>query len=227
MSYSFPAHPAVTFHPRAGHLRPNSSRDITVTFLSTIPVSLVATPLPCSISQISMAAVTGEDKDIPSLLWDSNARTVEWIVEEDSNGRLLKRDTIVPCVEPIHVVLDGTSKDMPLFCSVTTAYSLFQCSQTEICFDDTLLFQRRTASFPLKNIGLARFEYTFTLVDDALDTPHTCVPFHVEPVSGVLLPAEEIVVVVTFAPLEDKHFAALLSCKVLLLLLLFAFLIVF
>jgi hypothetical protein len=75
----------ISFSPKVGHIGPGQTKEISVTFAPTAPVSLVATVLKCSLTQIvynSDDAVTDDEKSLRGT-WDDSMKSARLLNEED------------------------------------------------------------------------------------------------------------------------------------------------
>ncbi|KAL5467034.1 hypothetical protein EMCRGX_G031201 [Ephydatia muelleri] len=133
--------------------------------------------------------------------------------------------------ETPHAVVDGSHRDLELTASGVAAYTKYECSTSEVKFRDTLMFQTRAFSFPLKNVGPIPLAYKWTALDqnengtrDAMepksDAGSSCSvgkevsPFSVTPASGVILVGQETNFTVRFSPLDLVDMQCMFRCNV-------------
>ena len=97
----------ITFSPSVGHLPPNGSKEVTLTFSATVPVNLTSAPVLCELKRIEYAEnpenVAGESFNtedpgaIEKLSQMAEAQAAEralWCVWDDSMTRLHSNSTI-------------------------------------------------------------------------------------------------------------------------------------
>ena len=82
----------------------------------------------------------------------------------------------------------------------------YSCETSSIAFKATMMLQRRSHTFPLKNEGTARLDFKFTVSPD--DGPYV-----IEPASGTVPAGEDAAIKVTFAPQEVVDCKRTLSCE--------------
>eukprot|EP00731_Ephydatia_muelleri_P026704 Em0018g804a len=218
--FQFPSLPGLSFSPCVGHLHPNSSKDIVVTFRPAKPQTMTAQRLCAKITKIKFSH---EISQVPD--WDDRMKSVRWVTaplqghqgvhdaSPTSPGRPpptpAKQKVIETEPETPHAVVDGSHRDLELTASGVAGYT----------------------NFPLKNVGPIPLAYKWTALDqnengtrDAMepksDAGSSCSvgkevsPFSVTPASGVILVGQETNFTVRFSPLDLVDMQCMFRCNV-------------
>ena len=226
IKYALPYLPHITFQPCAGHIKPFCNHDITATFTPKAPVSVKEQAFAWSWVKIKY------DHEYTDT-WNDALKTVRWDINETISGRLIKVKVVEAVPEPLHTDVPDTSKQSELRYSCVSDFANFECSVTTIPFKETLLFQTRSFSFPMKNRGAAYFHYKWNLtfdveqpspddIDDAELRKHieelTALAkqtlFSIEPREGNIAPNETVNFTVAFSPVDVGNFTGLLQCHI-------------
>ena len=198
--------------------------------------------------------------DIPD--WDDNMKSVHWVnrppssnapatnstVEDDStivsfaskSTGAVSRKEATPAKkkvveiekEPSHTVMEGSIRDLVLSVNGVIDYVKYGCPIESVMFKDTLMYQTRAYTFPLKNTGKTYLEFDWSIwkEDGSSPTPppsqlqldgEGCVvseggevlPFSVSPTSGIILPGDEAQITARFSPLDVMEASYLLLCQ--------------
>ena len=226
IKYTWPYVPHVTFLPCQGHLKPFSSRDITATFSPAAPVSVNNQSFNWTSIRIMY------DQDVPDE-WNDSLKTVRWDINETTDGRLIKVKVVEPVPEPSHHDTEDSNRQMEMRYSCVSDHANFECGVTSIPFKETLLFQTRTFSFPIKNRGCSLFHYKWSLafdvdqpspedIDDAQLRKHveeiTALAkqtlFTIDPSEGDIAAGETSTFNVSFSPVDVGKFTGSLKCQI-------------
>ena len=186
--FQWPSLPYLSFIPSDGHIKPNSSKDIAVTFKSTTTQALKMQKVIGKLWKISFSKPLSEIPD-----WDSRLKTIRWVNvpccaspqpdSSNTDGKLAasrppgapgKRKVIETEQEPPHSVVDDSHRDLELFVSAVTNFAKYECSVGEVKFRDTLIYQTRLYTFPLTNVGEIPLSYRWVMTDSdgSTLTPH-------------------------------------------------------
>ncbi|XP_014206280.1 hydrocephalus-inducing protein-like [Copidosoma floridanum] len=156
--------------PAAGHLGPNSFKELTATFLALEPTALNQIPLSCDINEIILV------EPITEPLWDNRQMTVSWMEKypsmsdletyEDNEEDMYMKKMIKEIEEPLFHVVPETLETVRLLVSATVNYSEYQCNINAIKFEDTLMFQTSQQTIELINVGKVDMNFSWDLVMD-------------------------------------------------------------
>ncbi|XP_056622256.1 hydrocephalus-inducing protein homolog isoform X2 [Triplophysa dalaica] len=156
----FPSCPQLSLSPQVGHLHSGCSKAVTVTFCSEQPVILNAQTITCKLSSITFQQPIDQVSD-----WDNCHRTVKWVdVDNKSSQRPAKQKVVVTDPEPLHSVMEDSSKDVELKVSATCDYIKYQCDTAPIRFKDTMLYQTRVYKLQMENKGSVHLEYSWQVL---------------------------------------------------------------
>lgn len=261
LRFQWPALPSLTFMPSTGHIKPNSSKDITVAFTFGKPHSLKSHKVVGRLCRISFSTPLSEVPD-----WDDSMKSVQWVnvptsavttndtaLEDASYNSIpgsvvttstsgtskqlatpAKRRVVETEKEPPHTVIDDTSRDIELLATGVIDYVKYECPIKKIKFEDTLMYQTRVYTFPLKNIGNTYLEYGWSIwkedgcapspplskLRDLLDAKGDVIseggkvlPFSVDPTSGIIPPDNEAQITVRFSPLDVITASYIFRCQ--------------
>jgi hydrocephalus-inducing protein len=244
--------PTLVFIPTLGHIRPKTSKTITVTFKTSKPQAFKAHKVVGKLCKISFQKPLSEVPD-----WDDRMKSVQWVIaqppppppqaptglENASNNSIpasssssskpappsapLKKKIVETEREPAHQVSDDSQRDVELSITGIADFCKYECPIRDIRFKETLIYQTRSFSFPLKNTGRIDLNYHWTiLVQDsrppscaedrdsysAVDGKDDVIPFSVSPMSGTIMPDKEIDVTVRFSPQKVMEVHYLIHC---------------
>ncbi|XP_065674972.1 hydrocephalus-inducing protein homolog isoform X4 [Hydra vulgaris] len=167
MRFFWDSIPELTFKPKCGHVQPNCTKDITVTYLSNLPQVLDHVNILCRVSKISLV-----NKKV--LDWDDTKQVICWIDDIASEGsqsinteevsRNKQKKIVQIEEEPAYTVIPGSLLDTDLVFLVNCHYSKYQMGTEKINFKETYILQTRFYSFKLANVGLVSFEYNWNIV---------------------------------------------------------------
>ncbi|XP_027883649.1 hydrocephalus-inducing protein homolog isoform X2 [Xiphophorus couchianus] len=160
-----PSEPNVTFSPEVGHLHAMCSKEVTVTFWSSQPVTLKQ-QVTCKISEVEFQQPIEEVAD-----WDDRHRTVTW---QSASERVLKesqqldsKTMIETNPEPLCSVVEGSQWSLNLEIRAICDYSKFSCSTSNIQFKDTLLFQTELQQLQIINEGNVKADFSWQVQMDS------------------------------------------------------------
>ncbi|XP_062860193.1 hydrocephalus-inducing protein homolog [Trichomycterus rosablanca] len=153
--------PHLQFSPQIGHLHAGCSKEVTVSFSSEQPVVLSAQMLKCKLCKITYPQPVDQVPD-----WDDRHRTVKWIDvgQPDSPQRPAKKKVVETDPEPVHSVVDNSSRELELLTSVTCDYAKFEYGTESIHFKDTTLYQTRVFQMEMSNTGTVGLEYSWQVI---------------------------------------------------------------
>ncbi|XP_031785390.1 hydrocephalus-inducing protein homolog isoform X3 [Nasonia vitripennis] len=166
--FEWSSHQNLVCLPAAGHLAPNSFKEMTAMFLAWEPLSLSQVLLECIVCEIAFNNPPVE----PS--WDSRQTNVNWIEKNPSleeyvtfeQEDIFVRKIVAQTLEPEFQVVPETTQSIQLLVSAVADYSDYFCNVEIINFDDTLMLQSKEYKFTLKNIGLVNLDYSWELTMD-------------------------------------------------------------
>lgn len=241
--------PSLVFLPSMGHIWPKTSKTITVTFKATKPQAFKAQKVVGKMWKISFPKPLSEVQD-----WDDRMKSVQWVVatqpapppaagglENASVNSIgasssttskphtgpLKKKVVETEKEPAHQVVDDSNRDVELAVTGVADWCKYECPLYDIRFKETLIYQTRSYSFPLKNTGRIELNYHWSILYQERSRPSTCtedkdssftegkdepLPFTVSPMSGTILPDKEAEITVQFSPLRIMEAHYLLHC---------------
>lgn len=258
--FQWPVLPHLTFSPAVGHIKPKAFKGITVTFNSSQPFSFKSQKFSGEIKKIlfskPLSQIPDWDDRMKSIRWVKNVPTSsgqspnkptsttskEGIHGEDSD--VAESHDIKPVVipakkkvietepEPPHSEVESGRRDIELTVSAVADYAKYECPIHEVNFKDTLLYQTRVYSFPIRNTGLIVLSYEWVAVDSKGYplTPHSSqlhlddggsviseggemVPFSISPVSGQIDIGKEAIFTMRFSPLDVLDTQCTFRCK--------------
>ena len=177
--------PSLVFMPSVGHIRPKTSKTITISFKSTKPQALKAQRVAGKMWKISFQKPLSEVPD-----WDDRMKSVQWvgvpqppaptglenasinsIAATSSSGSKpaptnapLKRKVVETEREPAHQVVDDSHREMELSVSGVADYCKYECPIHDIRFKETLIYQTRSYAFPLRNTGKIELHYNWMIL---------------------------------------------------------------
>ena len=143
-----------------------------------------------------------------------------------------KKKVIETEPEPPHSDVENSTREVELIVSAIADFAKYECPIREVNFRDTLMYQTRVYSFPVRNTGLIMLSYHWTIVDcdGSPITPHSSqlhldsegsvvseggetVPFSISPMSGQIGVGEEAVFTMRFSPLDVVERQCTFRCK--------------
>ena len=247
---------SLTFMPSMGHIKPNCSKDITAAFTFSTPYSLTSHKLVGKMCRINFSTLLSEVPD-----WDDSMKSVQWVnmpmttaiantTREETNltptslmtsstsglcrqmATPAKKKVVETEKEPLHVVMEDTNTEIVLSVHGIIDYVKYECPVKSITFKDTLMYQTRTYTFPLKNAGNTNLEYGWSIwkEDGSVPSPlptqlqldrrgsvvsegGVVLPFSVSPTSGFIHLDSEVQITVRFSPLDVMEAAYRLRCQ--------------
>lgn len=242
---------SLVFVPNTGHIWPKTSKTITVTFKATKPQAFKAQKVVGKLCKISFTKPLSEILD-----WDDRMKSVQWVIVSQpapqpaappgglDNASVnsivatssttskphvgpLKRKVVETEKEPAHQVMDDSHRDVELAVTGVADWCKYECPIYDVRFKETLIYQTRSYSFPLKNTGRIELNYSWSILyqepsrpsigtedkesglTEGKDDP---LPFTVFPMSGTILPDREADITVRFSPLRVMETQYLLHC---------------
>nr|XP_046249402.1 hydrocephalus-inducing protein homolog [Scatophagus argus] len=157
------AGPHVYFSPQVGHLHAGCSKEMTVTFCFSQPITLTSQPVRCKVCQVEFQEPLEQVTD-----WDDRQRTVQWL--SSSTHALgapqlpVKKKVIKTDPEPCCSVVEGSQWDLELRISAVCDYVKFSCNTDMIHFKDTMLYQTRIQQLQIVNNGNVKLEFSFQVL---------------------------------------------------------------
>ena len=143
-----------------------------------------------------------------------------------------KKKVIETEPEPPHSDVENSNREIELVVSAISDFAKYECPIREVNFRDTLMYQTRVYSFPVKNTGLIALSYRWTIVDSdgSPITPHSSqlhldcegsvvseggemMPFSISPMSGQIGAGEEAPFTMRFSPLDVVERQCTFRCK--------------
>ncbi|TRY66381.1 hypothetical protein DNTS_003349 [Danionella cerebrum] len=156
-----PNGPQLIFSPRIGHLHAECSKVVTVTFCSELPIDLKAQTIKCNVSSITFQQPVDQVPD-----WDDCHRTVKWVDVDKPIQQPTKRKIVATDPEPLHSVVENSSKEVELRIIATCDYVQYHCDTRPILFKDTMLYQTRVFQLQMENKGSVKLEYSWQVLMD-------------------------------------------------------------
>lgn len=243
--------PSLLFVPSVGHIRPKTSKTITVTFKTTKPQALKAHKVIGKLCKISFQKPLSEVPD-----WDDRMKSVQWVIASQppppptaptglENASInsipassssaskppqnapLKKKVIETEKEPPHQVMEDSHRNVELSVTGIADFCKYECPIHDIRFKETLIYQTRSFTFPLKNMGRIELSYHWTILFQESRPASDCtedkessseakedvqLPFTVSPMSGTIMPDKETEITVRFSPLRVMEARYLLHC---------------
>ncbi|XP_059507551.1 hydrocephalus-inducing protein homolog [Stegostoma tigrinum] len=144
--------------PQFGHLHAGCAKDMTATFKSDLPVTYNQHTIKCIVSKITYPVPSDQVQD-----WDSRLSVVKWL-NARHGVRPAKKKVVEVEPEPVHMVLEDSSRELELKISAMVDYSDFECTCKSIIFKDTMLYQSRVYKIKVINKGPGALEYLWKLV---------------------------------------------------------------
>ena len=241
--FQWPTLPNLTFSPAIGHIKPKAFKGVTVMFKSSQPFSFKSQKFSGEIKKILFSKPLNQIPD-----WDDRMKSIRWVkniqpghssrpitqenggnVESTETGSQGKAPPTIPAKkkvietepEPPHSDVENSTREVELIVSAIADFAKYECPIREINFRDTLMYQTRVYSFPVRNTGLISLSYQWAIVDSdgSPITPHSSqlhldsegsvvseggemVPFSISPMSGQIGVGEEASFMMRFSPLD-------------------------
>ncbi|KAM7396206.1 hypothetical protein PAMP_019263 [Pampus punctatissimus] len=201
----------VAFSPQVGHLHAGCSKEVTVTFCSSQPVTLTSQPIRCKVCQVQFQQPVEQVAD-----WDDRQRTVQWLSAstQDSGAQPVKNKVMKTDPEPCCSVIEGSQWELELHINAVCDYVKFSCNTDTIHFKDTMLYQTRLHHRSAGTLTGARPASALASVMSLLMGNPELPPFSVEPSIGAVEPGGVQNFTVCFSPLEVAQFQGRLLCSV-------------
>ncbi|NWU95982.1 HYDIN protein, partial [Upupa epops] len=171
MRFEWLAETPFHFSPQVGHLHAGCAKDITVTLKSDVPLTFKMHLVKCMVAKITFQLPPEQVAD-----WDDRLRTIKWVdaMRDPEAMWPVKKKVIETDPEPVHTVLEKSSRVMELLLSAVIDYAEFMLDTNLIQFKETLIFQTRTFTFQLANTGNVALEYTWmAAVENERAVSHT------------------------------------------------------
>ena len=255
VKFQWPSVPLLVFQPSVGHIKPKTSKTVYVTFKATKPQALKAQRVVGKVCKILFNRPLARVPD-----WDDRMKSVQWVTAPppppSTTGGLenaslnsipgssstaskphippLKRKVVETEKEPSHQVVEESQRELELAVTGTADFCKYECPVQDIRFRDTLMFQTRAYSFPLRNVGKIRMSYEWALLSQPQSRPnsHTVderesflseqqgkesatqpLPFSVSPLSGTIAPEKEATITIRFTPVTVTETGCFLHCQ--------------
>lgn len=249
MKFQWPSISSLVFFPCTGHIRPKSSKTITVTFKTNKPHIYKAQKVMGKIWKILFSKPLSKIPD-----WDDRMKSVQWVsavpamqaagLENASTNSIpatsstasklphnapLKKKVVETDKEPPHRVLDDSYRDLELSVTGVADFCKYECAVRDIKFKETLIYQNRVYTFPIKNTGKIELSYQWSIHVQEQSRPSTArsgmdekesvcsvettLPFSVTPMSGTIQPDKEVSITVRYSPLRVMEVHYLLHCQ--------------
>ncbi|XP_038153742.1 hydrocephalus-inducing protein homolog [Cyprinodon tularosa] len=238
-----PSEPNVTFSPQIGHLHSGCSKEVTVTFSSSQPLTLKQ-PIRCKICQVEFKEPIEEVAD-----WDDRHRALKRQNSgSDESQKPESKKVTETDPEPVCSQVQGSQTELELEIRAVCDYSKFTCSCDTIHFKDTLLFQTTLHQLQIINVGSVQVDFSWQVQMDehnkiadpigeerrrdgrcsslpGLPSAGSSVtsprignpdlpPFSVEPRSGSINPGVTQNFNICFSPVEVAQFQGRLICSI-------------
>ncbi|KAK0159232.1 hypothetical protein PV328_010140 [Microctonus aethiopoides] len=167
--FQWNTHNNLTIIPSVGYIYPLDHKDIVVSFISDIPVSLDQIPLDCTISEINIM------EKPEGVAWDDQHSRVDWIKfspsnenEDDEYSEEIFMEKIVQIIDEPRYENVGPARVIQILLTASASHSIYACSIDEINFEDTFIYEIREQKFILKNAGLVNLIYSWELVESSI-----------------------------------------------------------
>ncbi|KAM3920677.1 hydrocephalus-inducing protein homolog [Leptodactylus fuscus] len=143
------------FSPKVGHIHAGCSKDVTVTLMSNVAVTLKKSPVKCKVTRISFPCPLDQVAD-----WDDRMRTVIWVdSSKGATGKHPKKKVIETDPEPAYMVLNEEVRELELLVTGTVDYARYVAKCEAVHFKDTLLYQTRVYKFLMQNTGTVQLQF--------------------------------------------------------------------
>ncbi|XP_054864966.1 hydrocephalus-inducing protein homolog [Amphiprion ocellaris] len=160
-----PPGPYIVFSPQVGHLHAGCSKEVTVTFRSSQPLTLSRESARCKICQVEFQQPLEQVAD-----WDDRKRTVQWLSSSkqtlDGSQQPAKNKVMKTDPEPSCSVVDGSQRELDLRISAVCDYVKFSCNTDSIHFKDTMLYQTRLHQLQIVNEGNVQVDFSWQVFID-------------------------------------------------------------
>ncbi|KAM9854716.1 hydrocephalus-inducing protein homolog [Aulostomus maculatus] len=170
-----PAGPHVSFSPQVGHLHAGCSKEVTLTFLSSQPVTLTWQSIRCKVWQVEFQQPLEQVVD-----WDDQQRTVQWLsASNQASGpkpqQPGRKKVIKAEPEPNCLVVEGSQSELDLRISAVCDFAKFSCNTDTVHFNDTMLYQRTHQQVQIVNQSNVKLEFSWQVL---IDPSSECVNQH-------------------------------------------------
>ncbi|XP_058802835.1 hydrocephalus-inducing protein homolog [Phymastichus coffea] len=158
----------ITCSPVAGHVMPDSFKEITATFIAYEPTLSSHLPLDCTIHEIILSQVSIScvwDTRQTEVMWTKNSRSLNECDTFDEEEVYFKK-LVTESREPAYNLVPESLQIMQLLVSAAADYSDYDCDVNCINFDDTLMFQTKEHKIKLKNPSSVNLNYTWEITMD-------------------------------------------------------------
>lgn len=184
----------VEISPSLGHVLPGMKKQITFTYKPTAAMK-ADVQVPVQIASI----IPEEEED-----WDNGWHSGDQDADE-------ARSQVDP--EPVHSVVDGSSREMPLRTIALADQISYECAVERIYFSSTVLFQSRLYRFAVTNPSSIALPYSWRVVPAEEKERTGLLPYSITPPKGIIAAGSTAEFEIRFAPKEVEDFAALLDSR--------------
>ncbi|KAM6936867.1 hydrocephalus-inducing protein homolog [Xenentodon cancila] len=159
-----PSGPCVVFSPQLGHLHAGCSKEVTVSFRTSQPVTLKNQPMRCKVCQVEFPLPVEQVAD-----WDDRQKTVQWQSSSKQHSEESQQPSPVVKTdpEPICTAVEGSQWELDLRISAVCDFVKFSCSTNTISFKDTMLFQTRLHQLHIENVGKVKLQFSWEVFIDS------------------------------------------------------------
>ncbi|KAL6479129.1 hypothetical protein MHYP_G00125620 [Metynnis hypsauchen] len=156
-----PDGPQLRFSPQMGHLHAGCTKEVTVSFCSEQPIMLKEQVVKCKLCRITFQQPVDQVPD-----WDDLCRTIKWVDmgKQASPQQPAKKKVVETDPEPVHLVVENSSRELELRISATCDYTTFECDAESIHFNDTMLYQTRVFQIQMANKGTVELEFSWQVM---------------------------------------------------------------
>ncbi|KAH7442763.1 hypothetical protein KP509_02G000200 [Ceratopteris richardii] len=193
--YEWPGVSCLTFSPGSGYVLAGQVQSIQATFSPTKPVQYVDYEIKLQVCNVKYEDPEVEQQD-ENVTKKSDKKTQSKTPKE-SHYEIIKNSNRVILVK-IHAVADNIRYD---------------CLVQEINFKTTMMFQKRTFSFTLKNLSSITMPFTWT-VQNLDGNSLTQDIYVISPISGSIPAKESANINVRFCPVEVEEYNYILYCDI-------------
>uniref|UniRef100_A0A3P8U8F5 HYDIN axonemal central pair apparatus protein n=1 Tax=Amphiprion percula TaxID=161767 RepID=A0A3P8U8F5_AMPPE len=206
-----PPGPYIVFSPQVGHLHAGCSKEVTVTFRSSQPLTLSRESARCKICQVEFQQPLEQVAD-----WDDRKRTVQWLSSSkqtlDGSQQPAKNKVMKTDPEPSCSVVDGSQRELDLRISAVYFDSEYKCKLALSVTGGTSTPRpgSRSAGSRTGSRPPSALASVMSVLTGNLEVP----PLSVEPNIGTIEPGATQDFSVCFSPLEVAQFQGKLLCSI-------------
>lgn len=183
----------VMISPSLGHVLPGMKKQITFTYKPTSAMN-ADVQVPVQIASI----IPEEEED-----WDN-----AWHLR---TGDTRDADEVDP--EPLHTVVEGSEREMPLRTIGVADQISYTCGVEKIYFSPTVLFQSRLYRFAVTNPSSIALPYSWRVVPMEERERTGLLPYSITPPKGIIAAGATTEFEIRFAPKEVEDFSAVLESR--------------